>query len=125
MQRAYEQLRLAVRSLARAPGFSITATLTLALGIGLSTAVFTIADAILIDRLPVRDQDRIVLLWGKTRDGRMPNVPMSLADIRAIERGSHKELLAKNGVYRQLWDDQLHKSHHDDDDDDDDEDDDE
>ncbi len=44
---------------------------------------------------------------------------------RAIERGSHKELLAKNGVYRQLWDDQLHKSHHDDDDDDDDEDDDE
>jgi ATP-binding cassette subfamily B protein len=44
---------------------------------------------------------------------------------RAIERGSHKELLAKNGVYRQLWDDQLHKSHYDDDEDDDDEDDDE
>lgn len=41
---------------------------------------------------------------------------------RAIERGSHKELLAKGGVYRQLWDDQLHKSHHDDDDEDDDDD---
>jgi ATP-binding cassette subfamily B protein len=39
---------------------------------------------------------------------------------RAIERGSHKELLAKNGIYRQLWDDQLHKSHDDDDDDEDD-----
>ena len=39
---------------------------------------------------------------------------------RAIERGSHKELLAKGGVYRQLWDDQLHKSHEDDDEDDDD-----
>jgi ATP-binding cassette subfamily B protein len=38
---------------------------------------------------------------------------------QAIERGSHKELLAKGGLYRQLWDDQLHKSHHDDDDDDD------
>ncbi|MGN6283855.1 MAG: ABC transporter ATP-binding protein [Afipia sp.] len=39
---------------------------------------------------------------------------------RAIERGSHKQLLAKGGVYRQLWDDQLHKSHDDDDEDDDD-----
>ena len=37
---------------------------------------------------------------------------------RAIERGSHQELLAKGGTYRQLWDDQSHKSHHDDDDDD-------
>lgn len=47
---------------------------------------------------------------------------------RAIERGSHQELLAANGVYRRLWDDQSHKPHHvvdqadDDDDDDDDED---
>lgn len=42
---------------------------------------------------------------------------------KAIERGSHAELLAANGIYRKLWDDQLHKSHHptDDDDDDDDE----
>ena len=51
---------------------------------------------------------------------------------RAIERGTHAELLAKGGVYRKLWDDQSHASHHaaqaDDnnqDDDDDDEDDDE
>jgi ATP-binding cassette subfamily B protein len=44
---------------------------------------------------------------------------------KAIERGPHAELLAANGMYRQLWDDQLHKSHHpaeDDDDDDDDDD---
>lgn len=44
---------------------------------------------------------------------------------RAIERGSHEELLAANGVYRKLWDDQSHTPHHaadDDDDDDDDED---
>jgi len=44
---------------------------------------------------------------------------------RAIERGSHEELMAKGGVYRQLWDDQMHAPHHvaDDDDEDDDEDD--
>ena len=44
---------------------------------------------------------------------------------KAIERGPHAELLEANGMYRKLWDDQLHQSHHpaeDDDDDDDDED---
>jgi ATP-binding cassette subfamily B protein len=48
---------------------------------------------------------------------------------KAIERGSHAQLLAKNGVYRKLWDDQTHTPHvadradddHEDDDDDDDE----
>ena len=44
---------------------------------------------------------------------------------KAIERGPHAELLAANGMYRTLWDDQLHKSHHPTEDDDDDEDDDE
>ena len=38
---------------------------------------------------------------------------------RAIERGSHEELLARNGVYRKLWDDQGHLNHDADDDDDD------
>ena len=38
---------------------------------------------------------------------------------RLVERGSHAELLARNGLYRKLWDDQSHTSHHDDDDDDD------
>jgi ATP-binding cassette subfamily B protein len=43
---------------------------------------------------------------------------------RAIERGSHQELLAKGGAYRQLWDDQGHNPHHDDEDDEDDDEDD-
>jgi ATP-binding cassette subfamily B protein len=42
---------------------------------------------------------------------------------KAIERGSHKELLALNGTYRQLWDDQRHRSSASDDDDDEDDDD--
>jgi predicted permease len=83
-----EHLRTAVRGLMRSPGFALTAILTLALGIGLSTAVFTIAESILVRRLPVADQDRLVLLWGKSRDGSMSNVPLALSDIRAIERQS-------------------------------------
>ena len=51
-----------IRSLVRTPGFTVTAILTLALGIGLSTAVFTVADALLLRKLPMREQDRLVAL---------------------------------------------------------------
>src|SRR6266508_4933463 len=61
-------MRVTLRSLRRTPGFALTAILTLALGIGLATAVFTVADALLLRRLPVRDQDRVVVLWGQKSD---------------------------------------------------------
>jgi putative ABC transport system permease protein len=79
-------VRVALRSLLRAPGFSITATLTLALGIGLSTAMFTVADALLLRRLPVRDQNRLIGVWGETADGRFKNFPLSLREAREFAR---------------------------------------
>ena len=89
MPESLQQFRLTIRSLARAPLFALTATLTLALGIGLSTAVFTIAEGILVQRLPVANEERLILLWGKTRDGRMANWPVTLDDVRTIVRASH------------------------------------
>jgi predicted permease len=56
-------LRLAIRGLRRTPAFTGTAVLILALGIGMSVAMFTVFDRVLVRRLPVRDQDRIVVLW--------------------------------------------------------------
>jgi putative ABC transport system permease protein len=88
MDRLTRNARTGLRSLRRAPGFATAAILTLALGIGLSTAVFTIANALLLRRLPVRDQDRIVLLWGETRDKRFTNFPLDLDDVRAFIRES-------------------------------------
>lgn len=59
---------VAQRSLRHTPVSTTTAVLTLALGIGLSTAVFTVADALLLRPLPVRDQDRLVVLcWARSR----------------------------------------------------------
>ncbi len=60
--------RIGLRTLGRTPGFALVAILALALGIGLSTAVFTVADALLLRPLPVHDQDRLVVLWGEDRD---------------------------------------------------------
>src|SRR2546427_445 len=75
----------ALRSLARTPGFALTAILTLALGIGLATAMFTVADPLLLRRLPVREQNRIVVLWGEMRD-RPYNYPFGLDDAREFAR---------------------------------------
>jgi predicted permease len=74
-----------LRSLLRTPGFALTAILTLALGIGLTTAVFTVADALLVRRLPVHDQDRLVVLWGEARD-RAFDYPLGLDDAREFAR---------------------------------------
>jgi predicted permease len=82
------QLQVAARGFLRAPGFALTAILTLALGIGLSTAVFTVADALLLRRLPVRDQDRLATLWGERADGTFPNFPLTLAQARDFTRDS-------------------------------------
>src|SRR5262249_43620321 len=56
-------LRLAIRGLRRSPLFAIVATLSLALGIGANTAIFTLMDQILLRRLPVKDPDRLVMLY--------------------------------------------------------------
>ena len=78
-------VRHALRSLSRTPGFALTAILTLALGIGLATAVFTVADALLLRRLPVRDQDRLVVLWGQAPD-RGFDYPLRLDEAREFAR---------------------------------------
>ena len=56
-------LRYAVRSLVRHPGFTIAAIATLALGIGANTAVFSVVDAILIRKLPVSKPDELVMFY--------------------------------------------------------------
>ena len=72
----------AARSLRRSPGFAITAVLALALGIGLATAVFTVANTLLVRGLPVVDEDRLVALSGASHDGRVANWPLTYADAR-------------------------------------------
>jgi predicted permease len=61
-----QDLRYAVRTARRAPGFTITAILIVALGIGANTAAFTLADYVLLRPLPFPDSDRLVKIWNNT-----------------------------------------------------------
>ncbi len=88
MDTLLQNIRVGVRSLRRTPGFALVAVLILALGIGLSTAVFTVADAVLLRHLPVHDQDRLVVLWGSGRD-RAYDYPLFFADAREFPRFTH------------------------------------
>ena len=61
-----QDLGYAARSLRRTPGFALTAVLVVALGVGANTAVFSLADFVLVRPLPYRDADRLVKLWQRT-----------------------------------------------------------
>jgi predicted permease len=75
-------LRLALRGLRRSPLFSIVAILSLALGIGANTAIFTLIDQVLLRKLPVRDPDQLVMLYqqgshnGSNMGTRMHSYPL-------------------------------------------------
>ncbi len=81
-------LRVAVRSLIQRPGFALSVILTLALGIGASTMMFSLVDSALLRPLPFEKPDRLAMLWGVAgpqraiRGGSFPEVQ----DWRAMNR---------------------------------------
>jgi len=65
VQTLLQNLRFSLRMLARKPGLTITVLLTLALGIGANTAIFTVDYATLLAPLPYPHPDQLVMVWSK------------------------------------------------------------
>lgn len=95
-----QEIRLAARSLLKRPGFTVVAVLTLALGIGASTALFSVLDAVLLRPLPYPNQERVVELRELDEKGRgMSFAQPNFDDLRA--RNHSFEALAQYSAWPQ------------------------
>ena len=83
METLLKDIRYGVRTLIRNPAFTAVALLTLALGIGANSAIFSVVNTILLKPLPYRNPDRLVVVWernttiGKDKD---PVAPLNYSD---------------------------------------------
>ena len=89
MSNLLKDLRYALRQLRKSPGFTLTAVLTLALGIGATTAIFSVVDGVLLRPLPFPHADRLVAIGDHLQGVTMPNeTSVTAPDILAYMHGT-------------------------------------
>ena len=94
MNSIIKDIRFAIRNLLKHPAFTAIAVVTLALGIGGSTSIFTVVDAALLRGLPYKSSDRLYHLWEKTPQERFSKREFSYPDYQDYQQNNVFEGLA-------------------------------
>src|SRR5687767_1523477 len=81
MNTVLQDLRVAARALLQRPAFTVAAVLTLGLGIGVTTAMFSVLFGVVVRPLPYRDSDRLVALWQTQRQNPTRNLGGSISQL--------------------------------------------
>jgi putative ABC transport system permease protein len=71
-------LRFAIRQLLKSPAFTLLAVITLALGIGMNTAIFSLIHDLFLKGLPFQDPDSLVILQAEAKERNLNQLPMSV-----------------------------------------------
>jgi len=96
----FQDLRITARHLRKSPGFSVTAVLMLALGIGATTAIFSIVEAVLLRQLPFPEPERLVALSDILQGNKKSDTGVTAPDILNYTRDTHSFVSA--GGYQQV-----------------------
>ena len=82
MDSLFRDVRYAARALWKSPGFAMVATLTIALGIGANTAIFSVVRTVLLQPLPYEESEELIILWGEMQNRGVTHFPFSPPDLR-------------------------------------------
>src|SRR5262245_4792003 len=98
MQTLFQDLRYGARMLLKNPGFTLIAVITLSLGIGANTAIFSVVDGVLLRPLPYPGHERLLMVWGK-----FPNLGLTklgLSQLEYVRLRSESDTFAQVGAFR-------------------------
>src|SRR5215471_18973709 len=106
LEEVWQDLRYGARMLLKQPGFTLIAVITLALGIGAVTALFSVVDSVLLRPLPYRDAERLVKVFEVDPKSRMDHGRITLADFYEWKNqsGSFEDMAVMAPIDRRVTD---------------------